>query len=165
MRLIRSAFLGSALAAALSSAACGDETNTGGGGSTGTTSAMGCSGDTRAMKYQAGMVAEAADRKVKISLVEATPAPPARGDNSFTLDVTDGGGAAIEGAAIAVKAFMPDHGHGSSVAPSVSAGAESGRYQVSEVDLFMPGIWEITFTVTPSGGEADPVKLTFCVAD
>jgi hypothetical protein len=38
-----------------------------------------------------------------------------------------------------------------------------GTYQVTNVSLFMAGIWQFTFTVTPASGPADTVVFTFCV--
>jgi hypothetical protein len=58
---------------------------------------------------------------------------------------------------------MPAHGHGASAVPPVQAGSQPGRYTLTGLDLFMAGTWQITFTVTPSGGAAEPVMFTFCV--
>jgi len=145
---------------AIALAACGG----GGGGAGGqATQSSVCSGDPRAEGYAVGASQAAMDGSVKVTFVSAEPAPPAKGGNTFTVDVTDAMGQPIDGAAITVKPFMPDHGHGASVTPTVTPGSEAGRYEVTNVELFMPGIWEITFTVTATGGAPEPVKFTFCV--
>jgi hypothetical protein len=69
----------------------------------------------------------------------------------------------MTGAGITAKPFMPDHGHGSSVTPSVTPMGSDGTYQVTDLDLFMPGIWQVTLTITPASGPADSVVFSFCV--
>lgn len=145
-------------------AACSDGSGSSGtGGSTSTTSASVCAADSGAIDYAVGVGAAADDGNVKITFADADPAPPGKGNNVFTVDVTDGVDQPLTGADITVKACMPLHGHCASVTPTVTADAKAGRYVVTNVDLFMSGLWTITFTVTPSGGAADPVNISFCV--
>lgn len=87
----------------------------------------------------------------------------AKGLNTWTVKVTDGKGNPVSGAAIKVRPFMPDHGHGSSITPQIMPMAAEGTYQVGLLDFFMPGIWQETFTITPTTGPADTVVFTFCV--
>src|SRR5438876_381044 len=42
-----------------------------------------------------------------------------------------------------VSPYMPDHQHGTSIAP-VATGQGSGGYQVTPLYLYMSGYWEIT---------------------
>jgi hypothetical protein len=153
------------LLAIVALAACGpgSSSGTGGGGSTSTgTQSSVCASDPRAMQYAVGLSQTSTDGKVKIAFADASPAPPAKGANVWTITVTDGAQMPIDGATITVKPFMPDHGHGSSAVPKVT-GKGSGSYEISNLELFMPGIWQITFTVTPAGGAAESVVFTFCV--
>lgn len=148
----------------LTLAACSDGNGTtGSGGQTSTTSTSICAADSGAVAYAVGLTQAAADGKVTITFADAEPAPPAKGSNTFTIDVTDDEGQPISGAAITVQVCMPLHGHCATVTPTVTAGSQAGRYVVDKVDLFMPGLWTITFTVTPSGGTADPVTVSFCI--
>jgi hypothetical protein len=164
------AFVALPLPVMIAFAACGNATapsggiGGGGGGGGQSMEVPACASDARVTAFAAGLEAKAQDGKVRVTFVSATPAPPAKGTNAFTIDVADESGAPIDGASIVVKPFMPDHGHGASVVPKVAAGAQAGRYEVSDVELFMPGVWEITFEVTPAGGAMDAVKLAFCVA-
>jgi len=150
---------------ALSLAACGEGGGSGGsGGQTSTTSTMSvCAADSGAVAYAVGLSQAAMDGKVTITFVDAKPAPPAKGGNTFTIDVTDDASAPVDGATITVAACMPLHGHCATVTPTVTPGSQPGRYVVDDVELFMPGLWAITFTVTPSSGAPDPVTVSFCV--
>jgi hypothetical protein len=147
--------------AALGLAGCGPSSTSGtGAGGSGPSV---CATDPRAEVYAVGLTQAAMDGAMKVSFVDATPAPPAKGVNAWTFKLTDGQGAPISGAAITVKQVMPDHGHGSSITPQVAPKGSDGTYEVTLLEFFMPGIWEITFTVTPAGGTADTVVFTFCV--
>jgi hypothetical protein len=113
------------------------------------------------MSYSANLSVAGADGALHVVLVEAEPAPPARGSNTWTVTVRDAAGAPVEGATINVKAFMPAHGH-SSTPPAVTPGAD-GTYEIDPLVLFMPGLWEITITVESSAGN-DEALFAFCVA-
>jgi hypothetical protein len=150
------------LAVLMGAAACGAESPTSG-GSSGSNAASVCASDPRAEAYAVGLEAKATDGAVKIRFVDAMPAPPSKGNNTWTVQVLNGADQPIHGATIELKAFMSDHGHGSSTAPTVTPMGSNGTYALTPVDLFMPGIWEITFNVTPPQGTADAVVFTFCI--
>jgi hypothetical protein len=87
----------------------------------------------------------------RIALHSAPDAVPSRGNNSLRLVVTRvADGSPATGLTLDVVPWMPAMGHGSSVKPTVEAGSEPGAYIVSNVNLFMPGLWEIRTTI---GGE------------
>ncbi len=82
--------------------------------------------------------------------------PPPRGACAVELTVTDASGAPKDGLTIDVVPWMPSHGHGASVVPSVVAKG-GGKYVVTDVDLFMPGEWELRTTFTgPLSDHATP---------
>jgi hypothetical protein len=158
--------LGALVLIATPLAACASSTSGGGGtgastGGTVTTDSV-CATDPRATPYSAGLSATATSGS-KLSILTADPAPPVTGENTWTIKLTDATGAPMSGATIALKPYMPDHGHGSSIVPQVSAMPADGTYQVKLIDLFMPGIWENTFTITPASGPVETVVFTFCV--
>jgi hypothetical protein len=74
-------------------------------------------------------------------------APVVRGVNTLKLHITDGANRAQDGLAFSVTPWMVSHAHGASVIPIVTP-MGSGDYVVSEVDLFMPGRWQIRVSVT-----------------
>ncbi len=157
------------LAGAFALAGCGGgDTDTSGTTTTTTTSATttetpACAADPRAQVYAVGLSSTSADGAVKITFVDADPAPPAKGNNTWTVTVVDAAGKPITGAMITTVAYMPDHGHTSPIKPTATE-QDAGTYEVTPVNLFMPGVWEVTLTVTPAGGTAEAVKFTFCVA-
>ena len=129
--------------------------------------ASACAGDPRAQTYAAGMEQPGLAGNVRVRLVTASPAPPAKGLNAWTLQVVDAGGAPVVGAVVTVKPFMPDHGHGSSLVPSATPTDAAGRSSVTGLELFMAGVWEVSILVAlpaDAGVSAtDTAKLTFCV--
>lgn len=157
------AVMAGGLAACSSDGGASGTTTGGATSSTTTTKASVCADDARATPYADGLRATSKDGAVAVRLVSADPKPPAKGANALVIAVEDAEGAALAGATVALKPFMPDHGHGASVTPVVAAGATPGRYDVTAVELFMPGIWELQFRVTPAGGAAHDVVFTLCV--
>jgi hypothetical protein len=141
--------------------ACGNGGTSGAGGSGGSGPSV-CATDPRIQVYAAGLSRAATDGNMKVSFVGAEPAPPQKGNNTWTVHLTDGSGKAIDGATIAVKPYMPDHMHGSSITPQIMP-MGSGDYHVELLDFFMPGVWQNTFTITPPSGAPDTVVFTFCV--
>jgi hypothetical protein len=133
-----------------------------GGATTGASTSV-CDSDPRAEVYAVGLSAAAMDGTVKVSFVDAMPTPPTKGMNTWTIQLTDAKGQPVNGASITVVPFMPDHGHGSSISPQVMPMDMAGNYQVSLLDLFMPGIWDVTLTITPASGPMENLKFTFCV--
>ncbi len=122
-----------------------------------------CAMDPRVQAYAVGLEAKADDGAMKIRFMDANPAPPTKGTNEWTIQVLDGADKPIDNATITVKPFMPDHGHGSSIVPQSTWMKSNGTYDITLVNLFMPGVWQITFTVQPLGGTPDTVVFTFCV--
>jgi hypothetical protein len=121
-----------------------------------------CEAETRDEQFLAGMQ-KLAPGGTLVSLMSAMPAPPGRDDNTWEIDVAREG-APLTGATVRVTPFMPDHRHGTSVPVVVTPVAETpGRYELSPINLWMPGLWEITIDVTPSGGTRDSVVFRFCI--
>jgi hypothetical protein len=88
----------------------------------------------------------------RIAVHSAPDAQPSRGLNSLRLVVTRvADGTPATGLEVDVVPWMPAMGHGASVKPIVKADAEPGVYTVENVNLFMPGLWEIRATI---GGSA-----------
>lgn len=146
------------VAIALVGAACGAED--GGGDDDG---ALRCDEEPRASVYSPGMVELGADGVLAVALVDAQPAPPDKGDNAWVIEVRDAAtDEVVDGAVVTAEPFMPDHGHGTPIAPEVADGDGAGRYVIERINLWMPGLWEVRVGV--AGGErADRVVFAFCV--
>ena len=120
----------------------------------------GCAAEKRADAFQPGLK-KIAPSGLVVSLSDARPAPPAKGDNTWTLRLTDPQGAPVDGATVTLVPFMPDHGHGSAVKPTVTFTGSDGKYAVSRVYLAMAGYWEITVTVVRAS--SDEARFGFCI--
>jgi hypothetical protein len=79
-----------------------------------------------------------------------SPAQPTVGYDAAQLAITDGSGAAVAGLALTIVPFMPAHGHGASVAPTISESAP-GIYVATPLDFFMAGNWELLTTIGAAG--------------
>jgi hypothetical protein len=82
--------------------------------------------------------------------------PPVVGYDAGELTITDTTGAAVTGLALTIVPWMPAHGHGASVAPTVSE-TSAGVYVAAPLDFFMSGQWELITTMTgPINDTATP---------
>jgi YtkA-like len=97
-----------------------------------------------------------------VTIVQATPAEPVRGDNIWMVRVTDTSGAPMEAMTVDAKPWMPDHGHGTPVEEQVTE-LGAGEYEVSVLNLFMAGLWRVTLDVTGADDETDSVEFFVCV--
>lgn len=157
LRLFVVLLLGCACDGAAPPATEGDDT--GDDGSSGE-APRGCELETRADAYALGM--QKHGESISVAFVDAMPAPPARGDNTWRVRVQDADGAALADATLSVDPFMPDHQHGTSIATHVVATQTPGEYELSPVNLFMPGLWDVTIGVAAEG-RSDAVVFRFCV--
>lgn len=124
-----------------------------------TTSA--CAQDTRKDVYAAGLSRKTA-ASLSVTIMGATPAPPAKLTNALSLQLLDAGGQPLDGATLSVVPFMPDHGHGSAVKPTVTAKG-GGLYDVTNLYYPMPGLWRVTVTVQVPNMAAQDVAFSFCI--
>lgn len=121
-----------------------------------------CDLETRAQTYVAGL-AGAGSTDVQIMLMEAIPGPPRKDDNTWRIQVMDSADAPLTGLNITVTPWMPDHGHGTSVTAEVTELLEAGEYELSPVNLRMPGLWETTIEVDDGAELQDAVVFSFCI--
>ena len=110
----------------------------------------GASGELASVKSDSGT----------LSVVVATVsgAPVERGTNALELHITNASGAAVDGLSLNVVPWMPAMGHGASVKPSVH-GEGQGVYLVENLELFMPGLWQLQTTF--SNGVSDHAAPSF----
>ena len=96
-----------------------------------------------------------------VALRTAPQQPPQRGIDTLQYQVTDPSGAPVTGLVLTVVPWMPAHGHGTSVRPTVTETGD-GLYEASNVVLFMQGRWELRTSIT-GGGAQDAVAPAFDV--
>jgi hypothetical protein len=118
-----------------------------------------CADETRADAYVAGL--EKSSSQINVQLV-SDPAPPAKGDNTWTLTITDLEGTPIDGLSLDSDPFMPDHGHGTPLQEEVTAGANAGEYVLAPINLWMPGYWEVEISASGDGID-DSVMYKICI--
>jgi hypothetical protein len=93
--------------------------------------------------------------------LRTSPQPPALGTNEAELTITNvTDGKARDGLAVQVVPWMPAMNHGTSVIPTITARG-NGKYLVTELNLFMPGLWALRTTF--SGPIHDDVAPAFSV--
>jgi hypothetical protein len=79
--------------------------------------------------------------------VRFAPRPPTTGEDAAQLTFTDPAGTAVSGLDLTVVPWMPAHGHGTSVNPTITETAP-GTFVATPLYLFMPGSWELRMTTT-----------------
>jgi hypothetical protein len=80
--------------------------------------------------------------------MRTSPQPPQRGLVFVELTVINAvDRSLVDGLALEVKPFMPAHNHGSSVQVNVTPEGR-GKYLLTNVDLFMPGTWQLQTNFT-----------------
>lgn len=139
----------------------GDGGGEGTSGSSSGTTPSACAQDTRKDVYTAGLSKKTAGA-LSVKIMEATPAPPAKLTNAMTFQVLDGAGLPVDGASVSVVPFMPDHGHGSAVKPSVTPKG-GGVYAVANLYYPMPGLWRVTVTIQVPNAAPQDVAFSFCI--
>jgi YtkA-like len=96
------------------------------------------------------------------------PGPEVKGVNTWNVLIGDSAGAPLDGLTVTVTPYMPDHRHGTSVAP-VTTASGAGGYLVTPVYLYMSGYWEVTLDIEPpatDGGAAprsESVMFNLCI--
>jgi hypothetical protein len=136
-----------------------------------------CLGETRAPPFVGGMQVMSRNGTFVLKVLANTytdgmgkviTGKPAKGVDQWMIETDVASSSApIDGLAMDVVPFMPDHGHGTSVAVTVTPEG-SGRYMISPLYLYMAGYWEITFDITDSSGATpvtDSAIVKVCVPD
>ena len=117
--------------------------------------------------YVSGLQKTGINGKLDFRLMQATPTPPARGDNTWIVEVRSSNngvvGAPVSNATSYVTPFMPKHAH-PAISGEVMPTANPGEYRMTGVNLWMPGAWETTIEVEATAASAaDQVVYTFCL--
>ena len=89
-----------------------------------------------------------------------SPAQPIVGYDATQLAISDANGSPVSGLALTIVPWMPAHGHGASVQPTVVEAAP-GIYVATPLDFFMAGEWELRTAITNAadGGSADTAMI------
>lgn len=119
-----------------------------------------------APEFSLDMEAIGRDKAIKAVLVSAKPAPPVRKTNDWLVEFRDMDDQPLSDVTIGmVQPFMPEHGHDGTFAPTVTPGAEPGQFDVADINLWMPGTWEVRFTVESESVGPDYVVFETCIPE
>jgi hypothetical protein len=121
---------------------------------------IGCANDERAQPYLPDMELRGESGPLRFRLIAADPAPPARGENTWVIQLVDVEGEVVDDAALEALPFMPDHGHGSTRVASASRGDDG--YELSPLVFFMPGLWRVRLDAQTDLGD-DAAEFFFCI--
>jgi hypothetical protein len=148
--------------------ACSSDDDTAGTSST-SGAATSCAADKRKDIYAQGMMKPASDLEIAIvdsaftpSKDPAKPGQVQKGMNTITVEVLDAAKAPVDGAAVNLNLWMPDHSHGSAAVPVITPKG-GGKYQITNVWLPMAGLWRFTVEVKGADGVAKSTDFNFCV--
>jgi hypothetical protein len=96
--------------------------------------------------------------RIRVEVLSQTT-PLRRGVQTFQVRLTDAtSGKPVSGVVLSVQPWMPAMGHGISEVPRVTA-RDPGTFEVSDADLFMPGVWELRFTLKGTVEDSATVTL------
>lgn len=130
----------------------------------GTDEAVDCTKVSGADEFVVGLAKDGNSGALDFAMMSADPAPPARGDNTWIVSINDMNGAPLEGASLTVTPFMPAHQHGTPISVKIMPAGAPGQYELSPVNLWMPGVWETTIRATSMAGtQSDSALYTFCI--
>jgi hypothetical protein len=126
-----------------------------------------CATETRADTFVVGLDKVGQSGNLDFKLMTADPAPPARDDNTWTVQISSmtGGvvGQGVAGMQLQVTPFMPDHQHGTPIQVGITDKG-GGTYELSPVNLWMPGLWQTTIQAA-SGSGSDAAVFAFCIPE
>ena len=112
-------------------------------------------------EYIAGMEKVSTDGHFRVALVESTPIPQDLTLYTWVLEVRDADGQPIDGASVVAEPTMPDHGHGTFPITTPGVAADGvGRFTLTDMDLFMAGVWQIELRIT-AGDVSDTAFFHF----
>jgi hypothetical protein len=122
-----------------------------------------CAKETRDDEFVIGLTKPGAASRLEFKLLSSDPAPPSRGDNTMVLQLSTMAAPVtpVSGAPMTVTPFMPDHDHGSGKTVKITPLTEPGQYQLEPVNMWMPGLWEVTVEV--DGANSDRAVFRFCL--
>ena len=82
-----------------------------------------------------------------VTVDDARPDPPIRGDlNGWSFSLTRDG-EPVTGCTIEAEPTMPSHGHGTNPNPTTVELGE-GRYEMRPLNFIMPGVWHVAIRPT-----------------
>jgi len=75
------------------------------------------------------------------------PVVPVQGNDAAELTIVDVQGAPVDGLMMSIVPWMPAHGHGTAIQPTVTSTA-TGVLMADPLYLFMAGEWQLRMTIS-----------------
>lgn len=126
-----------------------------------------CAADSRGETYKQDLDHKGDGQKLDFKLKSADPSPPSRNFNKWTLELSTMSsgvvGDAVTGGQLKVTPYMPDHAHGPGTNPVVTDNGD-GTYTLDKINLWMPGVWQVTVQAASSSGN-DSTVFVFCIPE
>ena len=129
--------------------------------------ALACMTSGRGDMFAVGLSHTGVNAAYKFELKSAMPATPERQDRgTWVIAISwEATGAPVTGASLTVTPFMPDHQHGpGAYTPQVMELATPGQYQISDINTWMPGYWEVTIDAMTPDKIEDSAVFKVCVS-
>lgn len=131
--------------------------------------ALACETSMRGDTFAVGLEHTGVNAAYVFKLVSADPPTPTRQvRGTWVIQISwEATKAPVTGASLTVSPFMPDHQHGpGAYTPQVQempAPAPPGQYQISDINTWMPGYWEITIDAMTPDKVEDSAVFKVCV--
>lgn len=125
---------------------------------------QGCAGSP--IEFEIGRSVAGSKGLLSAAVIEASPFPPRKYDNSWTIELTGGDGIQLEDATLlAIKAYMPGHDHYAegADAPTFEPLSEPSRFG-AQMKFPMRGYWQVGLEAS-SDASTDYVMFHVCVED
>jgi len=96
-----------------------------------------------------------------ITLVESTPVLKDIGNYDWHIAIADANGEPVGNAEVTAEPIMPAHDHGTQPPFTSGEALDDNTYLLSQMYLFMPGVWEVIIRITSEDGLEDEVSYLF----
>lgn len=95
------------------------------------------------------------DGELTARLIEASPSPPAKGANNWSIELVDAAGEPVEANDFEIRLFMPEHGH-PGARPTITDGDYEGEIN-ARLGFSMGGVWEVRLYRDGTAADQDVV--------
>jgi len=114
----------------------------------------------------ADTIAKGDEGHYQVQVIDTNPySPPRKRTGDWVVEIQDSAGEpAADVDLLEVKPFMPAHGHNGIRKPEIASGDEPGSFLVTDVNLWMGGVWEVTFLLDGPDG-SDKAVFDVCIED
>ena len=112
-------------------------------------------------EYISGVERTTDDGTYLVTLVRSTPTPKFTDDYTWIVTVEDASCAVLNEVHVKAEPTMPQHGHGTTPEFTEATLDNADQYTLEDMDLFMPGIWQIEIEVEAEDGTSDKVSWFF----